>query len=72
MAERIAPIPPKDHLLAHLLQKYPNMIFKYLIHDSLLANKAEEELNDREKKEAWQRCQEQNVQSKQIFALILT
>lgn len=64
MANRPVPMLPKDNLLAHLLRKYPNMIYKYLEHDTLLANKTDEELNDVEKNEAWQRCEEQNVKSK--------
>ncbi|KAG4067204.1 hypothetical protein HA402_000195 [Bradysia odoriphaga] len=70
MAKRVAPIPPRDDLLAHLLRKYPNMIYKYLEHDSLLANKVEEELNDIEKSEAWRRCQEQNLQMQALNNLM--
>lgn len=70
MQQRPVPIFPKDNLLAHLLQKYPNMIYKYLEHDTLLANKAEEDLNEVEKKEAWQRCQEQNLQCNRVSQAI--
>lgn len=63
MKKRVVPVPPKDGILAHLLRKYPNMIFNYHEHDSLLANKEDEELNEREKTEAWQKCQKQNLQS---------
>ncbi len=69
MAKRPTPKLPKDNLLAHLLEKRPNMVYKYIEHDTLLANKAEEELNDVEKNEAWQRCQEQNLQSKRTKLL---
>ncbi|XP_037030534.1 DNA excision repair protein ERCC-6-like isoform X2 [Bradysia coprophila] len=70
MAKRVPPIAPRDELLAHLLRKYPNMIYKYLEHDSLLANKVEEELNDIEKNEAWRRCQEQNLQMQALNNLM--
>lgn len=66
MAERPIPILPKDDLLAQLLQKHLDKIYKYLEHDSLLENKVEEELNDVEKNEAWQRF-ERNSQSKRMF-----
>lgn len=63
MGQRPQPTLPKDNLLAHLLRTYPNMVYKYLEHDTLLENKVEEELNDVEKRLAWQLC-EQNSQSK--------
>ncbi|KAJ6638887.1 Protein CHROMATIN REMODELING 20 [Pseudolycoriella hygida] len=62
MKKRFPPPPSKDGLLVHLLRTYPSMIFKYIEHDSLLANKFEEELSDIEKHEAWQKFQEQSLQ----------
>lgn len=44
---------PQDSLLKELLMLYPKMIFKYHEHDTLLENKAEEELTEQEKLEAW-------------------
>lgn len=53
MNERPTPNVPKDDLLAHLLMKFPQMVYKYHEHDSLLENKGEEELSEQEKNDAW-------------------
>lgn len=53
MNERPTPNVPKDDLLAHLLMKFPEMVYKYHEHDSLLENKGEEELSEQEKNDAW-------------------
>lgn len=50
---RPVPIRPADLLLANLVHTFPNIIFKYHIHDSLLENKPEEDLSEEEKREAW-------------------
>lgn len=48
------PILPKDRLFADLLQSYPTEIFKYHEHNSLLEDKADEGLNEEERKAAWE------------------
>ncbi|XP_053667071.1 uncharacterized protein LOC128716176 [Anopheles marshallii] len=50
---RETPILPADDILASLLRIFPNKIFKYHEHDSLLENKPEQDLSEEEKKEAW-------------------
>ncbi|XP_052895482.1 uncharacterized protein LOC128302655 [Anopheles moucheti] len=50
---RETPILPADDILASLLRTFPNKIFKYHEHDSLLENKPEQDLSEEEKKEAW-------------------
>ncbi|KAE8745380.1 hypothetical protein FOCC_FOCC007928, partial [Frankliniella occidentalis] len=45
---------PKDRLFAEILKKHAELIVKYHEHDSLLENKEEEELNEEERKEAWE------------------
>jgi hypothetical protein len=50
---RETPYIPKDDLLASLLIQIPDQVFKYHEHDSLLANKPEQDLSEEEKKEAW-------------------
>ncbi|XP_058168634.1 uncharacterized protein LOC131283087 [Anopheles ziemanni] len=50
---RETPILPADDVLALLLRLFPNKIFKYHEHDSLLENKPEQDLSEEEKKEAW-------------------
>ncbi|XP_014484320.1 PREDICTED: transcriptional regulator ATRX-like isoform X2 [Dinoponera quadriceps] len=44
---------PKDRLLAEIFLKYKDIVDNYLEHDSLLENKAEEELDEEERKQAW-------------------
>lgn len=53
MEERPTPNVPKDDLLAHLLINFPQKVYKYHEHDSLLENKGEEELSEQEKNDAW-------------------
>lgn len=50
------PIPkvPKDLLLAELLKKHEELIWKYHDHDSLLENQTDENLTEEERKAAWE------------------
>ncbi|XP_065355571.1 transcriptional regulator ATRX-like isoform X2 [Calliphora vicina] len=50
---RPTPILPQDSILARLLRAFPELVFKYHEHDSLLENKVEQELSEQEKNEAW-------------------
>ncbi|XP_023301758.2 transcriptional regulator ATRX-like isoform X2 [Lucilia cuprina] len=50
---RPTPILPQDSILARLLRTFPELVFKYHEHDSLLENKVEQELSEQEKNEAW-------------------
>jgi transcriptional regulator ATRX len=52
--KRPTPILPKDRLLAELLKEHEQWIVTYHEHDSLLENKEEEELNEEERKAAWE------------------
>ncbi|XP_021926690.1 transcriptional regulator ATRX-like isoform X1 [Zootermopsis nevadensis] len=52
--KRPTPILPKDRLLAELLKEHEHWIVTYHEHDSLLQNKEEEELNEEERKVAWE------------------
>lgn len=52
-AERPMPIFPQDNILANLLLNYPDLVYKYHEHDSLLENKNEQELSEQEKADAW-------------------
>ncbi|XP_050718852.1 transcriptional regulator ATRX-like isoform X2 [Eriocheir sinensis] len=51
---RETPIVPKDRLLAELLQKQKDWIVSYHEQDSLLENQTSEELNEDERKAAWE------------------
>lgn len=55
MNEREIPIQPKDEVLGHLLNKFPDKVYKYHEHQSLLDNKHEQELTEEEKQEAFRR-----------------
>ena len=44
----------QDRLLAELLKEHEQWIVTYHEHDSLLENKEEEELNEEERKAAWE------------------
>ncbi|KAJ8676213.1 hypothetical protein QAD02_011999 [Eretmocerus hayati] len=44
---------PTDRLLADVLLKYKNYVYKISEHDTLLENKEEEELDEAERQEAW-------------------
>lgn len=50
---RPIPVLPQDSILARLLRGFPDLVFKYHEHDSLLENKMEQELSEQEKTEAW-------------------
>ncbi|XP_046668986.1 LOW QUALITY PROTEIN: transcriptional regulator ATRX homolog [Homalodisca vitripennis] len=52
--DRPIPALPKDGLMAEILTQYSNWIEKYHEHDSLLENVVEEELNEEERKAAWE------------------
>ncbi|XP_039283031.1 transcriptional regulator ATRX homolog isoform X2 [Nilaparvata lugens] len=54
--EEDAPIPivPKDRLMADILQEHKKWIFKIFEHDSLLDHVEEEELDEEERKAAWE------------------
>lgn len=57
--ERPQPKLPKDRMFAEQLQKYPNHIYKYHEHDSLLENKSEETLSKEEIDAAWKEFEEE-------------
>ncbi|XP_053957323.1 transcriptional regulator ATRX-like isoform X1 [Anastrepha ludens] len=44
---------PQDSILASLILNYPQLVYKYHEHDSLLENKVEQELSEQEKQDAW-------------------
>ncbi|XP_076625652.1 uncharacterized protein LOC143344008 isoform X2 [Colletes latitarsis] len=50
---------PKDRLLAEIFLKYKHFVENYHEHDSLLENKAEEELDEEERKQAWLEYEEE-------------
>lgn len=52
-SSRPTPILPQDNILARLLRSFPDLVYKYHEHDSLLENKVEQELSEQEKNEAW-------------------
>jgi len=52
--DRPTPNVPKDLLLGELLQKHEKLIYKYHEHQTLLENKEDEELNEEERKAAWE------------------
>jgi len=53
-AEKPTPLVPKDVLLAELLQKQKDSVYKYHEHQTLLENKEDEELDEAERKAAWE------------------
>lgn len=57
--ERPLQMLPKDRLFAEQLQKYPDRIWKYHEHDSLLENKSEETLSKEEIEAAWKEFEEE-------------
>lgn len=59
--ERPIPLVPKDVLLGEMLQKYDKTIYKYHEHHSLLENKESEELNEEERKAAWEEFENEKV-----------
>lgn len=52
--DRPIPALPKDILFAEILKQFSDWIEKYHEHDSLLENVVEEELNEEERKLAWE------------------
>ncbi|KAL1487977.1 hypothetical protein ABEB36_015357 [Hypothenemus hampei] len=62
--ERPIPLVPKDILLGEMLQKYEENIYKYHEHQSLLENKQDEELNEDERKAAWEEFENEKVMRK--------
>ncbi|XP_034191688.2 uncharacterized protein LOC117609444 isoform X3 [Osmia lignaria lignaria] len=52
---------PKDRLLREIFLKYKKCVENYHEHDSLLENKAEEELNEEERKQAWLEYEEEKT-----------
>lgn len=52
---------PKDVLLGEMVQKYDKTIFKLHEHQSLLENKQDEELNEDERKAAWDEFENEKV-----------
>ncbi|XP_011860060.1 PREDICTED: transcriptional regulator ATRX [Vollenhovia emeryi] len=50
---------PKDRLLAEIFLKFKDFVENYHEHDSLLENKAEEELDEEERKQAWLEYEEE-------------
>ncbi|XP_011702386.1 PREDICTED: transcriptional regulator ATRX [Wasmannia auropunctata] len=50
---------PKDRLLAEIFLKFKDIVENYHEHDSLLENKAEEELDEEERKQAWLEYEEE-------------
>ncbi|CAH1126465.1 unnamed protein product [Ceutorhynchus assimilis] len=59
--ERPIPRVPKDVLLGEMLQKYDKTIYKYHEHQTLLENKQDEELNEEERKAAWDEFENEKV-----------
>lgn len=58
---RPIPLVPKDVLLGEMLQKHEDKIYKYHEHQSLLENKEDEELNEEERKAAWEEFEKEKV-----------
>lgn len=64
--QRPTPDLPADQLLAYLLHNFPNMVYKFHDHDSLLENNNEQELSEEEKADAWA-AYENDVKTKNSF-----
>ncbi|XP_046489570.1 transcriptional regulator ATRX isoform X2 [Neodiprion pinetum] len=58
---------PKDRLLAEIFRKYEDRIETFHEHDSLLENKAEEELDEEERKEAWKEYEDERTGRKVLM-----
>ena len=52
--KRPTPNVPKDRLMAELVKDFKEWIVAFHEHDSLLENKKDEELNEEERKDAWE------------------
>lgn len=52
--ERPIPMRPNDNVLASLLHNFPDLVYKYHEHDSLLEQNTEQDLSEEEKRDAWQ------------------
>lgn len=52
-SERPTPIRPVDNVLASLLHNFPDLVYKYHEHDSLLEKNSEQDLSEEEKADAW-------------------
>ncbi|ERL90914.1 hypothetical protein D910_08258, partial [Dendroctonus ponderosae] len=59
--ERPIPLVPKDVLLGEMLQVHDNVIYKYHEHQSLLENKQDEQLNEEERKAAWDEFENEKI-----------
>lgn len=59
--ERPQPALPKDRMFAELLRTFDEIIYKYHEHDSLLENKAEENLSKEEIQAAWKEYEEEKT-----------
>ena len=51
--------PPKDKLLAELILKHKELIWKIHDHDSLLENQTDEHLTEEERKAAWKEYEDE-------------
>lgn len=59
MDTRPVPDVPVDAILINLLRLFPQFIYKYHEHDSLLASNDDEEMSDSEKAEAWRQYEQE-------------
>lgn len=57
---------PNDNVLASLLHNFPDLVYKYHEHDSLLEQNTEQDLSEEEKRDAWQ-SYEKDVSMKSTF-----
>lgn len=53
MTQRPTPVRPADHALSSLLHNFPELVYKFHEHDSLLENKPDQDLSEMDKAEAW-------------------
>ena len=53
-SDRPIPAVPKDRLLAELIKKHSDLIWKFHDHDSLLENQVDENLSEADRKAAWE------------------
>ncbi|XP_044017752.1 transcriptional regulator ATRX-like isoform X2 [Aphidius gifuensis] len=57
---------PKDRLLAEIFLRHKKNVRNYHEHDSLLENKAEEELDEEERKQAWREYEDEKAGRRQM------